>query len=436
MTRPEVTRRLPHPDGWVQVIELDSLRIEVIRGPDRGKSLTLSMAVISIGSAAENDVQLEDASVSRFHARISQTPGGWLLEDLESTNGTLVDGLRIKQVYLRPGIQIALGQSTLELLVRTEKFYGMPGKTRRPPDLVGDSPAMEEVWGLVQAAARAPTSVLLLGESGTGKEVISRALHRESGRPGPLVVFDCGSTSPDLIRSELFGHVPGAFTGAGGPRPGAFRAADQGTIFIDELGDLPLDLQSHLLRVLETREVKPLGSDVSHRIDVRLVAATHRDLEEMVAKGTFRSDLYYRIAVVCIRVPSLRQRLEDVPALVRYFSHQLGSRVVFDDEVLAAMQAKSWPGNLRELRNTVERLTVLAAGGPVSLRHLELGAAPAQPAPARTPTAAPKSSSLQEVEDEQIRQALESAGGNKTHAARALGIDVSTLRRKLNRRDP
>jgi len=301
--------------------------------------------------------------------------------------------------------------------------------------LVGSSAAMEKVFGIVRKVADTEASVLITGESGTGKELIARSIHAHSGRGnGPFVAINCAAIPRELLESELFGHVKGAFTGAIKDKTGRFALADGGTLFLDEVGELPLELQPKLLRALQERTVEPVGGTKELKLDVRVVAATNLDIEKAIAEGVFREDLYYRLAVIPIHLPPLRQRSDDIPLLLRHFSikHGAGS-VTFDKQSLATLTAYAWPGNVRELENTVERLLILRNVDtitrddlPDKIRNDEA-----------TPPAAAHSGgiinlpdegySLEQLEREIVVQALERNGWNQTAASRFLRIPRHTL---------
>ena len=415
-------------------LELETLRLRVLEGPDAGAMASFCIPVIRVGSAGSNDLVLHDDTVSRFHAEIHVQAGGLRLRDLDSTNGTFVGDLKVTEVELEPGRSCRFGATLVSLESRTEARVSPVGDEGALGDLVGRSQAMRDLYGLLRAVAPTDATVLVQGESGTGKELVARTLHARSGRAGPLVVFDAATTDPEMVRGDLFGHEKGAFTGAERPRTGAFRAADGGTLFLDEIGELPLDMQPRLLRVLETREVQPMGADRPVPVDVRVVAATHRDLATMVAEGRFREDLYHRLAVIPLRVPALRERLEDVPALIEHLLGRLGKRLEFSPEARRALETHPWPGNVRALRNTLERLAVLVQGRRVELADLALPAAGTATAPSPVPGGGPGTSlDLEEVERRTIEAALERCGGNRTHAARELGMSLATLKRRLRR---
>ncbi len=308
----------------------------------------------------------------------------------------------------------------------------------REGDLVGRSAALERVRDLLRRVADSPVNVLITGESGTGKELVARALHHHSGRAeGPFVAINCGALPEPLMESELFGHERGAFTGAERAKEGLVRAAQGGTLFLDEVGELPAALQVKLLRVLQERRVRPVGGTREHEVDVRIVAATNRDLASEVAAGRFRQDLFYRLDVVRIHLPPLRERPEDVPLLAEHFLGKHTAlqrkRLRFTPEALAWLGRRDYPGNVRELENLVERAVALCAGEYITLEDL-----PAEPAAAPAATPLPVLSEgfqldawLQEMERQLLLQALEQAGGVRTRAARLLGTTFRSFRYRL-----
>lgn len=302
----------------------------------------------------------------------------------------------------------------------------------RLPGLIGESTAMQRIFALVERIAPTSSTILLEGETGTGKELIARAIHRQSGRKGEFVAVNCGSITPELLESELFGHTRGAFTGAHVARQGLFSCANEGTIFLDEIGEMPLAMQANLLRVLEERCVRPVGANREQPVDCRVIAATNLALAEQVEKGAFREDLYYRLNVLTITVPTLRERPEDIPALVDHFTEALSQELgvpalSLDHAAYADLQRHPWPGNVRELRNTIERALLL---GQLPLEELDGGASTAPDAAA--PSAFPSHWTLSEVEKHHMLTVLDSVGGNKSEAARRLGVSRKTLERKLN----
>jgi two-component system response regulator HydG len=303
--------------------------------------------------------------------------------------------------------------------------------------MVGRSASMRGLYELVEHVAHSSAPVLLRGESGSGKELVARALHSEGPRAAqPFVAVNCTALPHALLESELFGHVKGAFTGATTPRRGLFVEADQGTLFLDEIGDMPAELQAKLLRVLEDGEVRAVGADASRTVDVRIIAATHQELETRVREGRFRADLFYRLNVVTLRIPSLRERREDIPLLVEHFIARARGRnprskvTGLSPEVVAALGAMPWPGNVRELENLVERLVVLVPRETVELADLRLHAPVASNEAHPLAAAQQELWPLRQLEGEYISWVVAHCGGNKTRAAEILGIDVSTIHRR------
>lgn len=297
-------------------------------------------------------------------------------------------------------------------------------------NIIGISPAMEQVFAMVRKVADTEASVLVTGETGTGKELVARAIHGlSSRRSGPFVAVNCAAIPRDLLESELFGHVKGAFTGAVRDNPGKFRLADGGTIFLDEVGELPLELQPKLLRALQEKTVEPVGGRTTHQLNVRVLAATNIDLEVAISEGNFREDLYYRIAVIPIHLPPLRQRPEDIPLLVRHFAAKRGGRnVAFDKDVLDAMDSYPWPGNIRELENTVERMLIMSEGDAVSLADLPEKISKGTEHRRQNVVSLPAEGySLEKLEREIVLEALERNGWNQTSAARFLRIPRHVL---------
>jgi DNA-binding NtrC family response regulator len=288
----------------------------VVDGPDRGRVHEMTAARMVIGRSAVCDLHLNDRAVSNTHAEVEAIEGGWVLRDLGSTNGCFLGDVRLREVVLPLGARVRVGQTTLQVEPAAGVVEIALSTDDRFHDLVGRSIAMRQVFAQLERMAQLDLTVLVTGETGTGKELVARALHRASKRAaGPLVVQDCSAIPRDLVESVLFGHERGAFTGAHERRPGSFEQADKGTLFLDEVGELESSLQPKLLRVLEHREVRRVGGDRTVHVDVRVVAATNRDLRAMAANGTFREDLYYRLGVVPIELPPLRARREDIPLL-------------------------------------------------------------------------------------------------------------------------
>ncbi len=297
--------------------------------------------------------------------------------------------------------------------------------------MVGQCETMKSMCNVIKRIAPMPTTVLVEGESGTGKELAARAIHQWSGRQGSFVPVNCGAISSELMESELFGHVKGAFTGAHQPRDGLFTYANNGTLFLDEIGEMPLPMQVHLLRVLEEHAIRPVGSNREVPVDVRIIAASNRDLREEVEKGNFRQDLFYRLNVVTVRLPTLRERLDDIPDLVEYFMQNLSTDMGVEPHVmgsneLAQLRSYDWPGNVRELKNVIERCLLLDQSPQQCLSSLSGNANIA------ADDTAAGGLLLEEIEKAHILKVLEMEGGNKSAAARHLGVSRKTLERKVH----
>jgi transcriptional regulator with GAF, ATPase, and Fis domain len=348
-------------------VNLRRCKLVVIKGAQRGTEFVIAGDVIRIGKAPENDLVLADETVSRVHFEIVRDAKGYLVRDMKSTNGTFLDSAEVKEAYLRAGSVIKAGEVELKFTPFEERIEILPSEKEALGEMVGKSPAMREIFGLVEKIAPTDATVLIEGETGTGKDMIARTLHQLSPRrDAPFIVVDCGAVAGTLIESELFGHEKGAFTGASSARQGAFELASGGTVFLDELGELSLDLQPKLLRVLEQRELRRVGGSKTIKVDLRVIAATRKDLRSEVEKGKFREDLYFRLNVVPITAPSLRERREDIPLLIDAMLGKLDAAhgdttTTLTDSTRAALMAHDWPGNVRELRNVIER--ALALGG-------------------------------------------------------------------------
>jgi transcriptional regulator with PAS, ATPase and Fis domain len=422
------TRILSRPAG--RVVAVRRARLRVARGPSRGGELELSsLAPVVIGCDPEADLVLADDTVSARHAEVRATPRGWVIRDLGSTNGVVNHEVRVGEAVLDARTRrLQLGESELEWKLYDDEVEHAMAATPFG-GLVGDAPAMRALFALCEQAAASDSTVLVEGESGTGKEVLADAIHRASPRAGgPFVVVDCGAIAANLVESELFGHEKGAFTGADRARAGALEEAHGGTLFLDEIGELPLEHQVKLLRALEARQVRRIGADRPRELDVRVVAATHRRLERLVASGQFRADLYYRLAVIKVHVPALRDRPEDIEPLARRFVAELKPALdpsaLLTDAMVRAFAAHSWPGNVRELRNVVQRL-VLVGELATDVR-----------APAAPPEyEAARRQALDDFEREYCRAILAHAGGNVSRAAAAAGLSRQMLHRLLRKHD-
>jgi transcriptional regulator with GAF, ATPase, and Fis domain len=353
----------------------DGAVLTVISGVSKGESAAIPNelgAAIKVGKAKDNDLVLADDTVSRYHLALERTARGVELKDLGSTNGVRIGGARVERAVVEPGTLIRAGE--VDLLVRVEAVGPQIAASPEPRfgHAIGHGIAMRRIFGVLERVARTSATVLMMGETGTGKDILARSIHEVSGR-GPFEVVDCGAIAPTLIESELFGHERGAFTGAVQARAGAFERAAGGTIFLDELGELPLDLQPKLLRVLEAKTFRRVGGDKNLKAEARVIAATTKDLPREVKKGRFREDLWFRLAVVPIQVPPLRERLDDLPALADLILNQEQPRLRVAPEAIGELRAHDWPGNVRELRNVLERAALLSrASGETTIRRVDI----------------------------------------------------------------
>ncbi|HET9992828.1 MAG TPA: sigma 54-interacting transcriptional regulator, partial [Kofleriaceae bacterium] len=444
--------------GRATSARLRRCRIEVLTGPDAGLIRDVEAPVIRIGARRGNDVQLSDSKVSGLHCEIRLDDRGYRLRDLDSTNGTYVSSLRINDVYIVAGSQIALGGTRLKFEPLGESVEIELADTDRYGSMSGRSVKMRELFARLEKLARSDATVLVTGETGAGKELVAEALHDNSPREkGPFVVLDCGSIPPNLIESELFGHERGAFTGATGSYAGAFERANGGTVFLDEIGELPLNMQPKLLRVLERKEVRRVGGTKTIEVDVRIVAATNRDLGVEVNRGRFREDLYYRLAVARVHVPPLRDRKDDLPLLIEHILATTpgGEAAQIAQETIDLMMKHDWPGNVRELRNVIERAVLLAespenedslrrAPAPVPRSEPSVTVTPSQtatstdaqmtvPVDVTIPFKMAKQNVISEFERRYISRLLAQHDGNISAAARAAGIDRMSIHKMLHR---
>jgi DNA-binding NtrC family response regulator len=428
-------------------------RVEREAGAVVSRVVTVDGDTVRIGSHEGNQIVVNDPTVSRFHCRIERGPRAWRVIDQDSMNGTRLVGVAIRDADLPlPECKLEIGDS---VVVVSEE----PSMTRIElldqasfGDLYGTSMPMRRLFATLDRVCASEANVLVEGASGTGKELVATEIVRRGPRRRqPFVIVDCSSIAPSVLESELFGHVRGAFTGADRDRIGAFESAEGGTIFLDEIGELPLDMQPKLLRALEAHEIRRVGETRSRKIDVRVVAATNRCLEREVNQGRFREDLYFRLSVVTVRVPPLRERLEDLELLVPAILDGLdarGSAHLFTPEVFAEMRRYDWPGNVRELRNYIERTVILrdshreepmprASAAQAGERPILLGAS-------REALDAidldrsfrdGKDSLIVDYERRYLHALLEWANGNVTKAARKAKIDRMSLYRLMQRHE-
>jgi DNA-binding NtrC family response regulator/pSer/pThr/pTyr-binding forkhead associated (FHA) protein len=390
---------------------------------------------LSVGKAPENDLVLEDRFVSARHLRIERRGGRWHLSDLGSTNGTTLGGARVEQGEVLPGVPVRVGGAELWLEPDTDRRQPIRGPHFQ--GMVSIDPAMRPVFELIERVAPSDAPVAVLGETGTGKELVARALHaRSERRDGAFVPVNCSAIAESLIESELFGHEKGAFSGADRARKGAFEEADGGTIFLDEVGELPPDLQPKLLRVLEQGEVKRVGASRPIYVKVRVIAATHRDLKALVRAGRFREDLYYRLCVVPIAIPPLRQRRADIRALAQHFLRAFAPRGVtlrWSEAALERLLGHRWPGNVRQLRNVVQRALLLRDEGlTIPESALSFDDTRAAPTDAADPDVLYLSGlTLEEIEREAIRLSLRRHRGRRSAVVKELQIAKSTVMKRI-----
>ena len=423
--------------GRPVALRVRHLTLEVVEGPDAGARVELGDAPVGVGTDPSNQLALTDPKVSRFHCRVTADDHGLLLTDRASANGTFVAGLRAREVYLADGARVELGDTTIVARIADREDEIELSADERFGDAIGRSVAMRRLFAQARRAAPTSASVLLLGETGTGKDVLARAIHDASPRArGPYVVFDCGAIAPTLIESALFGHVRGAFTGADQDRAGVFEWANGGTIFLDEIGELGPSLQPKLLRALETGTVTRVGATTPISFDARVIAATNRDLAAEVEGERFRADLYYRLAVIVLEVPPLRERLDDVPLLAAHFARGLlgpDAPTQHLEVAFGALRHHRWPGNVRELRNVIERATALTdaadLSGDVLARLVEIRSTVGRTMHTRLPL----EQAREQFDREYLRDTLAAHQGSIAHAAAAAGIHPKSLERLLRR---
>ena len=416
-------------------------RIEVISGPSRGRSFVATDGVVRIGSSERADLVVADPLVSREHLTAELEPGSARIRDVGSKNGTYFGGARVDAAQLPvTGGVVRIGTSELGFFPLDDTLPLAPSSSTRCGRLVGESEAMRLLFAQITRVAESTATVLIHGETGTGKELVAEAIHELGPRgPRPFVVVDCGAIPRDLIESELFGHARGAFTGAVADFSGAFERADGGTLFLDEIGELPIDLQPKLLRALETGQIRGVGRERARQVDVRVIAASLRNLRTAAEEQAFRHDLYYRLAGMTIRIPPLRDRQDEIEPLARRFLDAAARRqgrppAALSPEALATLQRHPWPGNIRELRNAIERALVVCGAGPIEVQHLPLERDPTGDSGRHTgpiPKIGTLGDELEEIERQRIEAVLVATGGNQSEAARRLGMSRGALLARL-----
>ncbi len=415
---------------------IQRFELGVEAGPDTGRTAASRGARMVVGSEAGAELQLDDSAVSRFHCEVVAEAGRIHVRDLGSRNGTSVDGVTVIDAVLHPGAVLGVGRNLIRFRAGPDHVRIPLSPRSRFGTMVGSSAAIRAAFEILERAAATDATVLLTGETGTGKEAAAESLHMASSRRDrPFLVVDCGSIPPTLLEAELFGHDRGAFTGAAASRIGAFEAAGGGTVFLDEIGELAVELQPKLLRVLERREIRRLGSNAYRPADVRVIAATHRDLRAGVNGETFRADLYYRLAVLRVALPPLRARPDDISALARHLVEQIGAPPaaaarLLEPEFLASLARSAWPGNVRELRNHLERCAVFEQ--PALPDPIAEPRAPTR-VDIRVPYGVARARLLAEFERAYADELLRAHDGNLSAAARAGGLDRVHLWRLAGR---
>ncbi len=409
--------------------------LRVLSGADAGRSHPLKQGTYTVGKNPTCDIVLADKAVSRQHLKLEVHDEHVVATDLGSHNGSFVEGLRFTAMELRPGSVITLGTTELKLVPEDSRERSLPLSSRdRFGALVGQSRKMREAFTVLERLAPGGADVLIHGETGTGKDLCAEAIHQQSPRAkGPFVIVDLAGVPSTLIESELFGHVKGSFTGAQGDRAGAFERAQNGTVFLDEIGELPLELQPRLLRVLERRQVKRVGGNDYFTVNVRVVAASHVNLEQAVQQGKFRRDLFHRLAVLRVTLPALRERPEDIPLLIDHMLKQMGRpQSALSDQTRALLMQYPWPGNVRELRNVVEQVVNL---GEEALPDLEAppGADGRKGPDLDLPFKEAKEHLIEVFERDYLKNLIERCEGNISRASREADIDRVYLRKLLRK---
>ncbi|MDI6773901.1 MAG: sigma 54-interacting transcriptional regulator [Verrucomicrobiota bacterium] len=432
-------------NGKTQSVLMHKLKLLAVSGPLQGQEFIITKDLFTIGSALTNDLVLKDGTVSRSHCEIRVMPEGYVIRDVGSTNGTFVQGLRVTEAFLNHGTEVTLGktmfvfcplQETVEYMLSQKEAFGR---------LIGKSLSMRRVFHIAETYSPTDVTVLIEGETGTGKEVLAEEIHRHSKRKDkPFVVVDCATLARELIAGELFGHTKGAFTGAIGDREGAFECADGGTVFLDEIGNLNVDLQPQLLRAIEKKEIKRIGSNKVRKLDVRIISATNRNLRNELNVEKFREDLYFRLSVAHIDLPPLRKRKEDIPLLTREFLREFAGERAPDsvadfDKTMEAFKNHDWPGNVRELRNLVE-FACHSGRRPLELSaFLYLGRSRPPDAEGRAESATDqpfkvaKNNLIRRFEAGFLKQLLKKENGNISRAARRAGIERAYLQRLVHK---
>lgn len=426
-------------------IQVQKTKLLAISGPLQGKEFFIDRDVFTIGSGEHNDLVISDSTVSKRHCEIGIDEQGYRVKDLDSTNGTFVQGVRVRTAFLNNGTEFKLGKTRLIFCPLQESHTVPLSSSDNFGQVLGHSVAMRRVFHTAETYAPTDATIMITGETGTGKEILAEEIHNKSDRKDkPFIVIDCASLARELIESELFGHTKGAFTGANADRVGAFEHANGGTVFLDEIGDLSPELQPKLLRVLEKREVRRVGSNKLKDIDVRIICATNRNLDIEVNEGRFREDLFFRLSVVRIELPPLRHRKEDITLLAKCFICELHGENAMDeiaefDEAIDMLKRHDWPGNVRELRNLmeaafytqkrpIELTTLLSLGHLRSLKEKHDNSFETD-----RPFKDAKNDLIADFEKTYIRDLLDRNNGNVSQSAREAGIERAYLQRLIRK---
>jgi len=434
--------------GYENILRVRKTKLLVISGPLQGREFFVNRDTYTIGSGDHNDLVIGDSTVSKRHCEIIVEESGYQIRDLDSTNGTMVQGVRVSSAHLAPGAEIQIGKSRI-VFCPLQDSNDIPLSSKEAfGKMLGRSIPMRRIFYLAETYSPSDATIMITGETGTGKEVLAEEIHNHSSRKNkPFIVIDCAAISKDLMESEIFGHVKGAFTGANSDRQGAFELADGGTVFLDEIGDLLPDLQPKLLRVLEKREIRRVGSNDLRKIDVRIISATNRNLANEVNENRFREDLYYRLSVVHLELPPLRRRKDDIPLIVKKFLTMLHgddalSQVADLDVTMDVLKRHEWPGNVRELRNLVE-LAFYSEKRPVDLSSflsfgmLRAGRKPNDEPDMSFTTDRPfkdaKNDLIEEFEKAYLNDLLARNRQNISQSAREAGIERAYLQRLIRK---
>lgn len=425
-------------------ISIRKCKLFVVSGSLQGQEFVVDKDVFTIGAGTGNDLLIPDATVSRRHCELHYTDAGYVIKDLGSTNGTVVQGVHVNEAVMNVSTEFQLGETKIIFCPLRESAEYNLSDNEAFGSLLGQSSGMRRIFYLAEKYAPTDASILIEGETGTGKEVLAEEIHKHSKRSKkPFVVIDCAALAKDIIESELFGHKKGAFTGANTERIGAFEHADGGTVFLDEIGELSPELQPKLLRVLEKKEIRRVGSNEVRGINVRIISATNRKLESEVNSGRFREDLYFRLSVVHLDIPPLRRRKEDISILVKKFLREFNRQDLADDasldKSLEALRNHNWPGNVRELRNLIELSTYDGRKTGDISALLCLGNVKAYEEQTRIDVSAErpfkemKNELINHFEKDYIADLLEKNEGNISKASREADIERAYLKRLMKK---